>query len=193
MYTDSLIRGDRSDSTGKGQPSKVGETDERWRLGTMPTDSLINGARSDTTGEGRPSQVARELETDAIFFTLSNYRRRFVLRYLLEHDGKRTQRELAESLSAWENGVANVETSSNQRKRAYVSLRQTHLPKLHDLNVIRFDAARGTVERGPELENIVPYLYSTEADAPRNPFTYIAFGLLAVAVLVVGAVALGIL
>lgn len=96
------------------------------------------------TPDGEADESQEDLSKDEIFFALSNYRRRYVLHYLKQVDGEADLSELSEQVGAWENGVEVDETTSTQRKRAYVSLRQTHLPKLDDLGIVEFDPVRGT-------------------------------------------------
>lgn len=83
------------------------------------------------------------LDPDHLYSTLRNERRRIVLEYLFKHDGSDVNvRELTDLL---------VSELSIDRNSAYVSLYQTHLPKLAELGFIVYDEARGTVsisERG---------------------------------------------
>ncbi|MFB6120545.1 MAG: hypothetical protein ABEJ68_05445 [Halobacteriaceae archaeon] len=94
---------------------------------------------------------------DEVFSILQNSRRRLVLRYLVER-AETTQGELAEHIAAVENGIDRAEVTSTQRKRVYISLYQSHLPKLDDANAIEFDDNRGTVERTPRTEDFWEYL-----------------------------------
>ena len=50
-----------------------------------------------------------------------------------------TPDELAERVAAEENGVPREELSSAQRKRVYVSLYQTHVPKMEDAGLVDYD------------------------------------------------------
>ncbi len=100
-----------------------------------------------------------------IFETLSNPRRRELLRYLLSHRSDETVavRTLAEELAAWENGVSVPEVTYKQRKRVYTSLYQAHLPKLHRCGFIEYDADRGTVSVTDDARSLDVYL-ETVAD-----------------------------
>lgn len=109
-----------------------------------------------------PSPLATETEKDQLWFVLSNYRRRFAIEYLLDHRRDVSLRELAEALAAWENGVDEDGTTGAQRKRAYVALRQTHLPKLDELSVVAFDPGRGVVRPGDRLDEIQSLLDDTQ-------------------------------
>lgn len=102
---------------------------------------------------------------DRIFSLLQNHRRRLVLEYLRTHDST-TQGDLARHIASIENGVPEDAVTSTQRKRVYISLHQTHLPKLDDADAISFDQDRGTVERAPETDELLAYLARFERSAP---------------------------
>jgi len=124
----------------------------------MQTTSLLGSKEGSTTEPTTETSLEREKNKDEVYFALSNYRRRFVLEYLEENGGPCQLRELVEALAAWENSIDATMTSSVQRKRAYVSLRQTHLPKLDDLDLVDFDAGRGIVTIGERFELTAPHL-----------------------------------
>lgn len=104
---------------------------------------------------------------DTVFGMLQNERRRRVLEYLRDNETT-TQSELAEHVAAIENGVPRGSLTSTQRKRVYVSLYQSHLPKLHDAGAVEYDPDRGTVERVPGTDEFLQYIDSVEAET-RNP------------------------
>lgn len=87
-----------------------------------------------------------ELGSDQIFEILSSRRRRMVLYYLRQHGGSATMDDLAKQIAAWENDTPIDELTSQQRKRVYVSLYQTHLPKLADTSLIEYDADEGDIQ-----------------------------------------------
>jgi len=80
-----------------------------------------------------------------VFDLLSNSRRRFVLHYLKQADDPVRLSELAAEIAAIENEVPVDELTSQQRKRTYVSLYQTHIPKLQDAGAVSYDAETGMV------------------------------------------------
>lgn len=100
------------------------------------------------------------LASDQVFEILSSQRRRMVLYYLRDHDGTATMNELAEQIAAWENDVDIEALTSQQRKRVYVSLYQTHLSKLADADLIDYDVDEGDVRLTDQ---------STEIDAFLKP------------------------
>ena len=98
------------------------------------------------------------LSKDVIFELLKNRRRREVLTYLLETDGTVTLGELAEQIAAWENDTTVNALSSDQRKRVYVALYQTHLPKMDDAGIIEYDQDRGLIELSDNADLLMMYL-----------------------------------
>lgn len=107
------------------------------------------------------------LVPDEVFEILSNHRRRMVLYYLRKQGDAATVKELAEEIAAMENDVAVEDVTSEQRKRVYVSLYQTHLPMMADLNVIEYDKDAGTVNLATQTTSIDRYLTSnTETTYP---------------------------
>ena len=98
------------------------------------------------------------LSKDVIFELLKNRRRREVLTYLLESEGTVTLGELAEQIAAWENDTTVNALSSDQRKRVYVALYQTHLPKMDDAGIIDYDQDRGLIELSDNADLLMMYL-----------------------------------
>jgi DNA-binding transcriptional ArsR family regulator len=124
------------------------------------------GSVDDRQGQGRPSTGAGgssgqpELSRDVLFDLLRNRRRRLVMRYLGEHDRAEIG-ELAEHVAAVENGTDPETLSSSERKRVYVSLYQSHLPKLAEAEVVDYDKERGTVGRMPAADLLDPHVQPT--------------------------------
>ncbi|MDZ5810241.1 hypothetical protein U4E84_02575 [Halorubrum sp. AD140] len=115
------------------------------------------------------------LSQDVSFDLLSNARRRFVLRELQQTSDEVELVELAERLAAKENEVPRDDLTAQQRKRTYVSLYQTHVPKLVEAKVVTYDQDTGRIaatERADELANY----FREECHSP--PWA-LAYGLLA--------------
>ncbi|MFC7177441.1 DUF7344 domain-containing protein [Halosegnis marinus] len=85
------------------------------------------------------------LSQDLVFDLLSSQRRRMVLYYLRRHGGEGTITELADQIAALENDVEPAELTKQQQKRVYVSIYQTHIPKLADAGVVEYDRDSGEV------------------------------------------------
>ena len=103
---------------------------------------------------------------DAAFDLLSNARRRFVLRRLQESDDGIELGELATELSTLENDVPAEELSSKQRKRTYVSLYQTHIPKLEDAGIVAYDGDSGVVRPTDCLDELAAYFRTDPVPFP---------------------------
>lgn len=137
-----------------------------------------------------PDHLESARAKDDVYFVLSNYRRRFILEYCRGREDAVGLRELSEALAAFENGIDTDMTTAAQRKRAYVSLRQTHLPKLDELGIIEFNQRRGEVLPGSDLRELEPYL------APRSEPTRVSrevvIGLVITVTMILGVALLGI-
>ncbi|WP_049925548.1 DUF7344 domain-containing protein [Halopiger goleimassiliensis] len=104
------------------------------------------------------SEDEEGLSKDVIFELLKNRRRREVLTYLLEADETVTLGELAEQIAAWENDTDVNALSSDQRKRVYVALYQTHLPKMDDAGIVEYDQDRGLISLSDNADLLMMYL-----------------------------------
>jgi hypothetical protein len=102
---------------------------------------------------------SEELTQDTVFEILSNSRRRFMLSYLHEHEGPVDLMDLANEIAAWENDTTVDELTDKQSKRVYVSVYQTHVPKLVSTDLIEYDSDSGLIElsdRADEIERYMP-------------------------------------
>lgn len=130
------------------------------------TVSAHSGGSNGETGGGptadqdhRSDRDAEELPLDSIFEIIRNRRRRLVLKCLDESDDEVLElSDISEQIAAIENDTTEEALSAQQRKRVYVGLYQCHLPKMADSGVIEFDKNRGTVSKGPNVEQLDPYL-----------------------------------
>lgn len=104
-----------------------------------------------------------------IFEILSNDRRQYVIRYLLEEcrGSSASLSTIVDYVAERENDVTSGELDTAQRKRVYTALRQCHLPKLDEYGVIHYDNMRSEVEGGRGLEDVQQYLdYNPETIVP---------------------------
>lgn len=99
-----------------------------------------------------------ELTQDVIFDILSNSRRRFILSRLQERDEPIELMDLANQLAAWENDTTVEELTDKQSKRVYVSVYQTHVPKLESTGLITHDADTGLIELSNNARQIGRYM-----------------------------------
>lgn len=112
-----------------------------------------------------------------------------VLYYLRENGGSATMSDLADQISAWENDAEINELTSQERKRVYVSLYQTHLPKLASTGLIDYDADEGDVklnDRATEMDAFLSPKQTSEYSWRRH---YIGLVLLGGALMVMGVLA----
>lgn len=91
-------------------------------------------------------------------------------------------RDIAEEIAAWENDIPVDQLRSSQRQRVYISLYQSHLPKLADYDVIEYNQARGIVRPTVLTALFEPYLASTfrtdaveQRVAPRDDGSRLGF------------------
>lgn len=139
----------------------------------------------------RPTSAAAgpELTQTEAFDILSNDRRRHALHYLLSHDGGTEIGELSEQIAAWENGEDVEQVTADQRRRVYVSLHQTHLPRMDDAGILSYENSRDTIELTERGESLRVYMEVVEGnDIPWSEFY---LGLSALSAALVAAVWFG--
>jgi len=121
-------------------------------------ESLRDAIPRGEGGDVQDNATTDVLSADDVYTTLSNRRRRYVLDHLKKSKGPVSLRELSESVACRENGITPVELTRQQRKRVYTALHQTHLPKMDDLGIVRYDRHRTTVELSDEMRGVDVYL-----------------------------------
>lgn len=110
---------------------------------------------------------------------IGNQRRLLLLRELTEVGDEATVRELSERLAAKETGTWPPPRSD--RKSVYVSLIQTHLPKLDRAEVIEYDEGAKSVRLCREINRVEPYLEAPREESERPwPVYYVAIAALGV-------------
>lgn len=132
-------------------------------------------ARTTTDAEARQTDTPRpdgspteQLPKDQLFHLLQNERRRAALCWLRELECRSDIRTLADEVAAAENDTSVDALDSEARQRVYISLYQSHLPKLDSLGVVDYDQEEGTVERTRVAKQLDPYLHDDEADHPSS-------------------------
>jgi DNA-binding transcriptional ArsR family regulator len=134
------------------------------------------------------SGVDQELSRDLIFDLLSSPRRRMALYYLRERGGSSTVTELAEDIASLEYEVPVEELSRQQRKRVYVSLYQTHIPKLDEAGIVEYDDDTSEVTLTDRARRIDTYLSADEGDSYPWHYHYLALAVLSAGLFVGAAV-----
>lgn len=108
-----------------------------------------------------------DLSQDTVFDVLSSARRRETIDILREEETPIELTGLAEIVAARENDTTVEALSSQDRKRVYVSLYQTHLPKLEDVGIIEYDEDGGEITLTDRAVETDTYLTpATEATYP---------------------------
>lgn len=125
-----------------------------------------------------------QLDQDVVFDILSSARRRYAISILNRRGEPMELTELAEEIAALEGDTTVEDLTKQQRKRVYVSLYQTHVPKMEEVGIVTYDQDDGTVALAEGVDAVDEFL--TEPDATRHwPNYYLALSLVAGAVLVV--------
>ncbi|EMA70547.1 hypothetical protein C461_01197 [Halorubrum aidingense JCM 13560] len=112
------------------------------------------------------------LSQDEAYDLLSNARRRFVISYLRSQDGPVALNELSRRLAAQENDTPVDELTDQQIKRIYVSLYQTHLPKLEEAELIEYDRDRSVLELREAADRLDEYLPTEESEGRSWQLVY---------------------
>lgn len=133
------------------------------------SDGDGRGDERDTGGGSGAGGRTRGLSRDELFDLLSNRRRRYALYHLQYGPDETTIGALAEQIAAWEHDTTTEAVTSRQRKLAYNSLQQRHLPRLADHGAVAYDARAGTVRLTRRGEAIDLYLDSSPSSTPATP------------------------
>lgn len=134
-----------------------------------------------------------QLTQDVVFDILSSARRRYAISVLNQRAQPMQLTELAEEVAALEINCSVEELTKQQRKRVYVSLYQTHVPKMEEVGIVTHDADDGTVELAGGAGAVDEYL--TDPEETHSWYRYylgttvVAGGVLMLTVLDVAAFA----
>lgn len=101
------------------------------------------------------SPVPRLAESE-VYDILRNDRRRAVIQHLQSIDGAMTVGDLADVIAESEAGESPP--PRNVRQSVYVSLHQTHLPRLDDAAIVAFDSVQNEVELLDGVSAVSGYL-----------------------------------
>lgn len=118
-----------------------------------------------------------QLSKSDIFGILQNDRRRCVLE-ILRNKGGQSVRSLSEEIARLEAGTE--EPKSSVRKSIYVSLIQTHIPKMENLGVVIYDREKDSVELLPASRDFDVYMETVKkGDIPWSQY-YLGVSILAI-------------
>lgn len=96
------------------------------------------------------------LPESQIHTILSNPRRSHALRHLYLSGGTITVNELSHLVAEHETGESPP--PRNVRESVYVSLHQTHLPKLHELGIVEYDRERKEIHLRQRARDVDLYM-----------------------------------
>jgi DNA-binding transcriptional ArsR family regulator len=108
--------------------------------------------------QDEPEGEEEFLSSDDIYDQLSNRRRRYALHYLKQAGEPVTVRDLAEQVAAWENDTTVAELGSQERKRVYIALYQSHLPSMDEAGIVDYDEEGSTVELADAIATTDVYM-----------------------------------
>lgn len=100
------------------------------------------------------------MDESEIFHILGNDRRREIINSFAESREPITLSELATEIATHE---SDDEPPEDLYKSVYVSLQQTHLPKMADEGIIAYDRDAKTIEPGPKLDEVEVYVGDRQA------------------------------
>jgi hypothetical protein len=98
------------------------------------------------------------LPVDTAFEILSNDRHRRVLRCLRTYDGPMALADLADEVTALENGTSTAGASKEDVKDVHISLYHAEIPTLADAKVVEYDRAQETVTPTENAAELYPFL-----------------------------------
>lgn len=120
------------------------------------------------------SDESSSLNEGEIHDILRNDRRRAVIDFLSEHGGHATIRELSEHIATLESG--EDPPPRNVRQSVYVSLHQTHLPKLQGLGVVDYDTDSKDIDLRERATRLEAYMDRKDSDTDPLSLIYVAIG-----------------
>lgn len=135
-----------------------------------------------TTTDLTPSPTDPSPSHGETLSLLGNDRRLRVVHNLVENETQTTTKALATRIAEAEAERGDV-SADDLYKSVYVSLQQTHLPKLADHGIVTYDPETNTVGPGPRLEEAEMYVNpggTAESSLPPALALVAGGGLLAV-------------
>lgn len=139
-------------------------TDRNWS--TALRQHVASWATTDSMGSSDPVHVSAA----TVCTLIRNARRRAMLKRLatFEDDEATTLGELARWIAGQEYDVSPDQVSQDQRKSVYISLRQNHLPKLAETEVVEWNTRSGIISPGRSVDTIAALIRLIE-DACEDP------------------------
>lgn len=130
-----------------------------------------------------------QVPVDTAFEVLSNSRRRLVLSMVRKHDEPVELSTLSAAVGAHESGISPAAVDNDERKRVYVSLYQSHIPKLESAGLVEYNPEERTLEPGTAARAVDNYLGPVE---PAAQWPRLTGGLAVLSVSLFAGAALGV-
>lgn len=105
---------------------------------------------------------------DDVYELLSNRRRRLLLHYLAENEGRAGIEDVTGYIASVEKDRPVEEIPEDARRSVYISLYQVHLPKLADYGVVTYDLDEGAVYLEDPAEELLRHLLSGGRPEPST-------------------------
>ena len=134
----------------------------------MHNTSMPKTATNDSKTDSKADPIDDGPNLDQIHETLSESRRRHVLRTLY-HKGSIHKKELAKYVAALEEEKPVSEVSDKEHKRIVVSLHQAHLPYLAKHQIVVWDQSTNAVSLGPYSDRVLRYMDGINVREGTNP------------------------
>lgn len=114
----------------------------------LDVETTIEDEVLEEIGEELESDIEEGMHKDDFFTVLSNNRRRTLFRYMNVNSDDAPFRigEVSEVIAAQENDKQRRALTSEERKRVYVALYQSHLPDIDNKGLIDFNSDRGLID-----------------------------------------------
>jgi len=107
----------------------------------------------------------KNISKDELFRILSSGRRRYIIYFLHREGEEMSLGDLATRIAAEENERTIEDVTDAERQRVYISLYQTHLPKLQEADIVEYDDEERLVTLTDEMQRS-GFFWMTEDDSP---------------------------
>jgi hypothetical protein len=119
------------------------------------------------------------LDETVVYEILSSDRRRHTINYLRASDEGVEVNDIAEYIAEKETGESPP--PKDARKTVYVSLHQTHLPKMDDLDIVNYDTDTKEVTLSDSFQDVAVYMEVVPGTEISWSEYYLAIGLVGLA------------
>lgn len=119
------------------------------------------------------------LDETTIYEVLSSDRRLETIRYLQREENPVDVDELSSAIARIETG--EDDPGSDAEKTVYVSLHQTHLPKLDDLDIVEYDTDERKIALADSFKDVAIYMEVVPGTEISWSEIYLAVGVIGIA------------